>query len=117
MHPQSIRVQQLKADWLTNPRWANIERPNTAEEVLRLRGSFDMEYSLAKEGAKKFWHKLHTQDWVAGLGALTGNQAIQEAAAGLDVIYLSGWQVAADNNLAGTMYPDQSLYPVIPCPM
>lgn len=112
MHPQSIRVQQLKADWLTNPRWANIERPYTAEEVLRLRGSFEMEYSLAKEGAKKFWHKLHTQDWVAGLGALTGNQAIQEAAAGLDVIYLSGWQVAADNNLAGTMYPDQSLYPV-----
>lgn len=70
-----------------------------------------MEYTLARDGAKKFWHKLHTQDWIAGLGALTGNQAIQEVSAGLEAIYLSGWQVAADANLAGSMYPDQSLYP------
>ncbi|TXB65608.1 isocitrate lyase [Phaeodactylibacter luteus] len=108
---QDIRIQQLKADWLTNPRWEGIERPYSAEDVLRLRGSVNMEYTLAREGARKFWHKLHTQDWVAGLGALTGNQAVQEVTAGLDAIYLSGWQVAADNNLAGTMYPDQSLYP------
>lgn len=106
-----IRVQQLKSDWLTNPRWEGIERPYSAEKVLKLRGSVDMEYTLAREGAKKFWHKLHTQDWIAGLGALTGNQAIQEVEAGLEAIYLSGWQVAADANLGSTMYPDQSLYP------
>ncbi|MCI5083719.1 MAG: isocitrate lyase [Saprospiraceae bacterium] len=108
---QNINEQQLITDWLTNPRWANIERPYTAEDVIKLRGSMQIEYTLAKEGAKKFWHKLHTQPFVAGLGALTGNQAIQEVTAGLDAIYLSGWQVAADANLAGQMYPDQSLYP------
>ena len=108
---QDIKVQQLLADWLTNPRWKGIERPYKAEDVIKLRGSVQIEYTLAKEGAKKFWHKLHTQDYVAGLGALTGNQAIQEVAAGLHAIYLSGWQVAADANLAGHMYPDQSLYP------
>ena len=108
---QDINAQQLTSDWLTNPRWEGIHRPYTAEDVLRLRGSLSIEYTLAKEGAKKLWHKLHTQDWVAGLGALTGNQAVQEVTAGLDAIYLSGWQVAADNNLSGTMYPDQSLYP------
>jgi isocitrate lyase len=108
---QDINVQQLKSDWLTNPRWEGITRPYTAEDVLKLRGSLPIEHTLAKEGAKKLWHKLHTQDWVAGLGALTGNQAVQEVTAGLDAIYLSGWQVAADNNLSGTMYPDQSLYP------
>ncbi len=111
MQQQDIKVQQLLTDWLTNPRWEGIRRPYTAEEVARLRGSLRVEYTLAREGARKFWHKLHTQSVVSGLGALTGNQAVQEVAAGLDSIYLSGWQVAADNNLAGAMYPDQSLYP------
>jgi len=108
---QDIKVQQLLTDWLTNPRWEGIQRPYTAQEVARLRGSLQVEHTLAREGARKFWHKLHTQSVVSGLGALTGNQAVQEVTAGLDAIYLSGWQVAADNNLAGTMYPDQSLYP------
>jgi isocitrate lyase len=108
---QNIKKDQLLADWLTNPRWEGIQRPYSAEDVIRLRGSVQIEYSLARLGARKFWHKLHTQPYVAALGALTGNQAIQEVAAGLDAIYLSGWQVAADANLAGQMYPDQSLYP------
>ncbi len=111
MQQQDIKVQQLLTDWLTNPRWEGIQRPYTAREVARLRGSLQIEYTLAREGARKFWYKLHTQSVVSGLGALTGNQAVQEVTAGLDTIYLSGWQVAADNNLAGTMYPDQSLYP------
>ncbi|MCB0569457.1 MAG: isocitrate lyase [Phaeodactylibacter sp.] len=110
MQQQGI-MQQLLADWLANPRWEGIQRPYPAEDVIKLRGSLQIEYTLAREGAKKFWHKLHTQPVVSALGALTGNQAIQEVTAGLDAIYLSGWQVAADNNLAGTMYPDQSLYP------
>ena len=108
---QEAKIRNLATDWLTNPRWEGIERPYTAEKVIKLRGTVDIEYSLAKQGAKKFWHKLHTQPFVAGLGALTGNQAIQEVTAGLEAIYLSGWQVAADANLAGEMYPDQSLYP------
>jgi isocitrate lyase len=108
---QEITAQQLKTDWATNPRWVGVKRPYTAEDVLRLRGSVQIEYTMARLGAQKLWHKLHTQEYVAGLGALTGNQAIQEVTAGLDAIYLSGWQVAADNNLAGQMYPDQSLYP------
>lgn len=108
---QDIRTRQLLAEWLTNPRWEGIERPYTAEDVIRLRGSVYVEYSLARAGAQKLWHKLNTQPYVAALGALTGNQAVQEVTAGLDAIYLSGWQVAADNNLSGHMYPDQSLYP------
>lgn len=108
---QDIRIQNLLTDWLTNPRWENVERPYQAEDVIKLRGTVNIDYTLARNGAKKFWHKIHTQDFVAGLGALTGNQAIQEVTAGLDAIYLSGWQVAADANLAGQMYPDQSLYP------
>lgn len=104
-------VEELKNDWSTNPRWAGIERPYTAEEVAKLRGKYKIEYSVAKHGANVLWEKLNNQSWVAGLGALTGNQAIQEVAAGLEAIYLSGWQVAADANLAGEMYPDQSLYP------
>ncbi len=105
------KISQLINDWNTNPRWKGVERPYTAEEVLKLRGSYDIEYSIARMGAERLWHKLNSQDWVAGLGALTGNQAIQEVQAGLEAIYLSGWQVAADANLAGQMYPDQSLYP------
>lgn len=104
-------ITQLNEDWSTNPRWEGIERPYTAEDVIKLRGSLLIEYTLARHGAETLWQKLTTQPFVAGLGALTGNQAIQEVAAGLEAIYLSGWQVAADANLAGQMYPDQSLYP------
>lgn len=105
------RIQALITDWTTNPRWKGIERPYTAEKVIELQGSYQIEYSIAKRGSEILWNKLNNQDWVAGLGALTGNQAIQEVEAGLEAIYLSGWQVAADANLAGEMYPDQSLYP------
>lgn len=104
-------TQAIQADWATNPRWNGIERPYSAEEVANLRGKYQVEYSIARYGAEKLWEKLNNQDWVAGLGALTGNQAIQEVAAGLEAIYLSGWQVAADANLMGQMFPDQSLYP------
>lgn len=105
------RIHDLVADWTTNPRWNGVERPYTAEEVVKLQGSIKIEYSLAKRGAKILWNKLNNQSFVAGLGALTGNQAVQDVAAGLEAIYLSGWQVAADANLSGQMYPDQSLYP------
>ncbi|WP_446753363.1 isocitrate lyase [Terrimonas alba] len=108
-HPKST---QLFFDWQTNPRWKNIKRPYNPEDVLRLRSKVEIEYSLARRGAEKLWKKLLSQSYVAALGALTGNQAVQEVAAGLEAIYLSGWQVAADANLSGTMYPDQSLYPV-----
>ena len=105
------KIQALVTDWMTNPRWKGIERPYTAEEVIKLRGSYTIDYSVARMGAEKLWKKLQNQDFVCGLGALTGNQAVQEVEAGLESIYLSGWQVAADANLAGEMYPDQSLYP------
>ncbi|KRD08129.1 isocitrate lyase [Flavobacterium sp. Root901] len=111
------RIQELINDWITNPRWKGVERPYTASEVVTLQGSYHIEHSIAKMGAQKLWKKLKSQDYVAGLGALTGNQAIQEVDAGLEAIYLSGWQVAADANLAGEMYPDQSLYPVNSVPM
>ena len=111
------RIQQLVTDWTTNPRWKGIERPYTAEKVIELQGSYQIEYSIARLGAEILWNKLNTQDWVAGLGALTGNQAIQEVEAGLEAIYLSGWQVAADANVAGEMYPDQSLYPANSVPL
>ena len=111
------RIQQLITDWTTNPRWKGIERPYTAEKVVELQGSYQIEYSIARRGAEILWNKLNTQEWVAGLGALTGNQAIQEVEAGLEAIYLSGWQVAADANVAGEMYPDQSLYPVNSVPL
>jgi isocitrate lyase len=112
MQNHHILTEQIRRDWATNPRWAGIQRPYAAEEVTKLQGTVRIEHTLARLGAQKLWHKLNTQSYVAGLGALTGNQAIQEVTAGLDAIYLSGWQVAADNNLSGTMYPDQSLYPV-----
>ncbi|MBD0776287.1 isocitrate lyase [Maribacter sp. ANRC-HE7] len=111
MMEKQDRIQALIADWTTNPRWKGIERPYTAEEVVKLQGSYKLEHSIARLGAEKLWQKLNAQDFVAGLGALTGNQAVQEVEAGLEAIYLSGWQVAADANLAGEMYPDQSLYP------
>lgn len=105
------KINRLIQEWSSNPRWKGIERPYTAEDVVKLSGSIQIEYTLARLGAEKLWRKLHNEPYVAGLGALTGNQAIQEAQAGLQAIYLSGWQVAADANLAGEMYPDQSLYP------
>ena len=111
------QIVQLAQDWTNNSRWAGIERPYKPEDVVKLRGSIMIEHTLARLGAEKLWLKLKNQDYVAGLGALTGNQAIQEVQAGLDAIYLSGWQVAADANLAGEMYPDQSLYPANSVPM
>ncbi|GLU45814.1 isocitrate lyase [Nocardiopsis ansamitocini] len=101
----------LKQRWETDPRWAGIERTYSAEDVVRLRGSVTEEHTLARLGAKRLWQLLHTQDYVSSLGALTGNQAVQQVRAGLKAIYLSGWQVAADANQAGQTYPDQSLYP------
>ncbi|MDE1885830.1 MAG: isocitrate lyase, partial [Xanthomonadaceae bacterium] len=104
-------AEQLKIDWQNNPRWNGVKRPYTAEDVVRLRGTVHVEHSLARQGAEKLWKSLHNEDFVNALGALTGNQAMQQVKAGLKAIYLSGWQVAADANLAGQMYPDQSLYP------
>ncbi|MFN7183559.1 MAG: isocitrate lyase [Thermomonas haemolytica] len=104
-------AEQLKLDWANNPRWAGITRTYSAEDVVRLRGTVHVEHSLARLGAEKLWKSLHSEDFVNALGALTGNQAMQQVKAGLKAIYLSGWQVAADANLAGEMYPDQSLYP------
>jgi isocitrate lyase len=104
-------AEQLKLDWANNPRWAGITRAYSAEDVVRLRGTVHVEHSLARLGAEKLWKSLHTEDFVNALGALTGNQAMQQVKAGLKAIYLSGWQVAADANTAGEMYPDQSLYP------
>ncbi|HVI46378.1 MAG TPA: isocitrate lyase [Chitinophaga sp.] len=112
--PQS--AVELQREWAENPRWKGIQRPYTAADVLRLRGKVIIEYSIASQGAEKLWRYLHTQPATTALGALTGNQAIQEIAAGLQAIYLSGWQVAADANLAGQMYPDQSLYPATSVP-
>ncbi|MBB3226345.1 isocitrate lyase [Luteibacter sp. Sphag1AF] len=104
--------EQITLDWKNNDRWNNVQRPYTAEDVVRLRGTVQVEHSLARRGAERLWHSLHEQPYVNALGALTGNQAMQQVKAGLQAIYLSGWQVAADANTAGTMYPDQSLYPV-----
>ena len=104
-------VAELRQSWENDPRWQGIKRPYTAEDVVRLRGSVQIEYTLARMGAERLWHLLHSEPYVAALGALTGNQAVQQVKAGLQAIYLSGWQVAADANLAGQMYPDQSLYP------
>lgn len=104
-------AEQLRHDWATNPRWAGITRPYCAQDVVRLRGTVSVEHSIAKLGAQKLWNSLHSEPFVNALGALTGNQAMQQVKAGLKAIYLSGWQVAADANIAGEMYPDQSLYP------
>ncbi|NYH98730.1 isocitrate lyase [Cupriavidus plantarum] len=104
-------IQKLQQDWETNPRWKGVSRNYTAEDVIRLRGSIQIEHTLARRGAEKLWHLLNNEPFVNTLGALTGNQAMQQVKAGLKAIYLSGWQVAGDANLAGEMYPDQSLYP------
>lgn len=109
---QQALIKQMAQEWETHPRWKGITRPYSPADVLKLRGKVEIVYSLATQGAERLWQLLQEQPVVTALGALTGNQAIQEAAAGLQAIYLSGWQVAADANTAGMMYPDQSLYPV-----
>lgn len=105
------QVDELNRQWETEERWQGIKRPYSAEDVVRLRGSLQIEHTLARKGAEKLWDSLKNEDYVNSLGALTGNQAVQQVKAGLNAIYLSGWQVAADANVAGEMYPDQSLYP------
>ena len=112
---QLSREQQISAlekEWATHPRWRGIQRGYSAADVVRLRGSFPIEHTLARRGAEKLWDMLHTDPYVNCLGALTGGQAMQQVKAGVKAIYLSGWQVAADNNAYASMYPDQSLYPV-----
>jgi isocitrate lyase len=111
----STREQQIAAlekDWATNPRWKDIKRPYSAADIVRLRGSVPIEYTLARRGAEKLWDLVNNEPYVNCLGALTGGQAMQQVKAGVKAIYLSGWQVAADNNEYSAMYPDQSLYPV-----
>jgi isocitrate lyase len=105
------KPQNLEAEWKTNSRWAGITRPYSAQDVDRLRGSVHVEHTLARLGAERLWSLLHSEPYTAALGAMTGNQAVQQVAAGLKAIYVSGWQVAADANDAAQMYPDQSLYP------
>jgi len=105
-------IKRLEADWADNPRWKGVSRTYSAEDVVKLRGTVQIEHTLARRGAERFWDLVNQEEPACGLGALTGNQAIQEVQAGLKVIYCSGWQVAGDGNSAGEMYPDQSLYPV-----
>ena len=105
-------INKLEQEWHTDERWYGVMRPYSAEEVIKLRGTVQIEYTLARLGAEKLWKYLHEDSVCCGLGALTGNQAIQEIQAGLKAIYCSGWQVAGDGNSSGEMYPDQSLYPV-----
>ncbi len=106
-----MKAEALKKDWETSPRWKGVKRPYTAEEVLALRPSIDVEYTLARKGAERFWNQINEMPYVNALGAMTGAQAVQMVKAGLKAIYMSGWQVAADSNLSGQTYPDQSLYP------
>ncbi|MFN5352441.1 MAG: isocitrate lyase [Burkholderiaceae bacterium] len=117
MATREQQAQALAKDWAENSRWKGIKRNYTAEDVVRLRGSVQVEHTLAKRGSEKLWSLMHTEPFVNALGALTGNQAMQQVKAGLKAIYLSGWQVAGDANLAGEMYPDQSLYPANSVPM
>jgi len=112
MTARKMEAQRLQKDWNENPRWKGIKRGYTADDVVRLRGSVQPEHTLAKRGAERLWKSINEEPFVNSLGALTGNQAMQQVKAGLKAIYLSGWQVAGDANLAGEMYPDQSLYPI-----
>src|SRR5947209_14753914 len=105
------KASKQEFNWAANPRWAGVTRPYTAEDIERLRGSLRIEYTLARNGAERLWELLHSRSYLPALGAMTGNQAVQQVKAGLQAIYVSGWQVAADANDAGQMYPDQSLYP------
>lgn len=110
-------AEQITFEWKNNARWKDVKRNYTAADVVRLRGTVAVEHSLARRGAERLWTSLHKEDFVNALGALTGNQAMQQVKAGLKAIYLSGWQVAADANVAGEMYPDQSLYPANSVPL
>ncbi|ARF15027.1 MULTISPECIES: isocitrate lyase [Sporosarcina] len=111
MSTRQEQIAQLEKSWAEDSRWKGIKRNYTAEDVVKLRGSLLIQNTLAEKGAARLWESLHEEDFINALGALTGNQAVQQVKAGLQAIYLSGWQVAADANLAGQMYPDQSLYP------
>lgn len=111
MSKRSEEIKAIESEWEKDPRWKGVTREYTAEDVLKLRGSVKIEHTLARLGAERLWSLLGSSDYVHALGALTGNQAVQQVRAGLPAIYLSGWQVAADANLSGHMYPDQSLYP------
>ena len=106
------KMQSLNEEWSNNSRWRGVDRPYGAEDVKKLQGSLKVEYTLARVGAERLWNLMKDNPYVHTLGALTGNQAVQQVQAGLKAIYLSGWQVAGDANTAGEMYPDQSLYPV-----
>ncbi len=117
MSTRELDAQKIQKEWDTNPRWKGIKRGYTAEDVIRLRGSLPIEHTIAKRGAEKLWRLINDEPFINALGALTGNQAMQQVKAGLKAIYLSGWQVAGDANLAGEMYPDQSLYPANSVPM
>ncbi len=116
MAPRDLEVQRLKKDWAENPRWKGVKRGYSVEDVVRLRGSLQIEHTLARRGSEKLWSLMHTLPFVNSLGALTGNQAMQQVRAGVPAIYLSGWQVAADANDSLSMYPDQSLYAVSSVP-
>src|ERR1700693_5661559 len=116
MSRREQEIAQLKKDWSENPRWKGVKRGYTAEDVVRLRGSVKIEHTLAKLGAEKLWKLCSEKPFVNSLGALTGNQAMQQVRAGVPAIYLSGWQVAADANDSLSMYPDQSLYAVTSVP-
>ena len=105
------RIAHLTEQWATDERWKGVERSYTVEEMLRFRGTLKVVYTYALHGSLRLWHLLHSEEFLPALGALTGNMAVQQVEAGLKVIYVSGWQVAADANLADKMYPDQSLYP------
>src|SRR6187551_2462321 len=116
MTTRELEVQRIKKEWAENPRWKGIKRGYTAEDVFRLRGSVPIEHTLARRGSEKLWRLMHERPFVNSLGALTGNQAVQQVKAGVPAIYLSGWQVAADANDSLQMYPDQSLYAVSSVP-
>ena len=115
--PRELAAHVIAQNWDTDPRWKGIERPYTAEDVVALRGSVQVEHTVARLGAERLWELMQREDYVRALGAMTGGQAVQQVKAGLQAIYLSGWQVAADANLAGQVYPDQSLYPANSVPM
>ena len=117
MTSRAQQIAEIQNDWDTNPRWVGIKRNYTAADVVNLRGSIQVEHTLAKNGAIKLWDLVNNEPFVNALGALTGNQAMQQVKAGLKAIYLSGWQVAGDANIAGEMYPDQSLYPANSVPL
>ena len=114
--PSDAQAAKLTDNWTSDPRWRGIERPYTGEDVARLAGSVRIDHTLSRMGAERLWELLHSADYVAALGAMTGNQAIQQVQAGLQAIYVSGWQVAGDANEAGQVYPDQSLYPASSVP-